>query len=92
MLKQRVSRIKTVLAILLAVLFVVSVTAAAVSAKPVMVKEKKTAIIILQDVKTTICKWPHHHHHNHQSKDMDMKDMGMKMNMKDMHSETNDGY
>jgi hypothetical protein len=80
MLKQSSSRIKKVLTILLAVLFVVSVTATTVSAGPVMVKEKKTAIIILKDVKTTICKWPHHHHH---SKDMDMKDMD---------SETGSGY
>ena len=101
MLKQSSSRIKRVLAILLAVLFVASVTAAAVSAGPVMVKEKKIAIIILKDVKTTICKWPHHHHHY--SKDMDMKDMDMKnmgmnkmdmnkMDMKDMDSETGGGY
>ena len=39
----------------------VSVTAAAVSAGPFMVKEKKTAIIILKDVKTKIFM----HHHNH---------------------------
>jgi len=100
MLKQSSSRIKKVLAILLEALFVVSVTSAAVSAKPVMVKEKKTIIIIFQDVKTKIYKWPHHHHH---SKDMDMKNMDMKnmdmknmdmknMDMKNMDSETGDGY
>ena len=60
MLKQ----MKQAIGILLAVCFLISVTAAAVSAHgPVMVKEKKTAIVILKDVKTTIYKWPHHHHH-----------------------------
>jgi UDP-N-acetylmuramyl pentapeptide phosphotransferase/UDP-N-acetylglucosamine-1-phosphate transferase len=60
MLKQ----MKQTIGILLAVCFLISVTAAAVSAhEPVMVKEKKTAIVILKDVKTTIYKWPHHHHH-----------------------------
>jgi len=39
-----------------------SVTATAVSAGPVVVKEKKTAIIFLKDVKTKIFK---HHHHKH---------------------------
>jgi len=33
-----------------------------VSSGPVMVKEKKTAIVILKDVKTKINKWPKHHH------------------------------
>ncbi len=67
---------KKTIGILLAVCFLISVTAATVSAHgPVMVKEKKTAIIILKDVKTTIYKWPHHHHHHHYSKDMDMKKM-----------------
>ncbi len=61
MLKQ----MKQTIGILLAVCFLISVTAATVSAGPVMVKEKKTAIIILKDVKTTINKWPHHHHHHH---------------------------
>ena len=61
MLKQ----MKKTIGILLAVCFLMSVTAAAVSAGPVMVKEKKTAIIILKDVKTKIFKWPHHHHHHH---------------------------
>jgi len=76
---------------LLAVLFVASVTAAAVRAGPVMVKEKKIAIIILKDVKTTICKWPHHHHHY--SKDMNMKKMDMKnMDVKGMDSKTGGGY
>ena len=100
---------KKILGILLAVCFVMSVTAATVSAHgPVMVKEKKIAIIILKDVKTTIFKWPHHHHHyskdmdmkNMDMKKMNMKDMGMeKMNMKDMgmknmnmNSETDDGH
>jgi uncharacterized protein YpmB len=45
MLKQSYSEMKKVLAILLAVLFVVSVTAAAVSAEPVVVKETKKAAI-----------------------------------------------
>jgi hypothetical protein len=59
MLKQ----MKKTLGILLAVCFLMSVTAAAVSAGPVVVKEKKTAIIFLKDVKTKIFK--HHHHHKH---------------------------
>jgi predicted PurR-regulated permease PerM len=64
MLKQ----IKQTISILLAVCFLISVTAVAVSAHgPVMVKEKNTVIVILKDVKTTIYKWPHHHmwHHHH---------------------------
>jgi hypothetical protein len=59
MLKQ----MKKILGILLAVCFLMSVTAAAVSSGPVMVKEKKTAIIMFKDVKTRIYKWPHHHQH-----------------------------
>ena len=58
MLKQ----MKKTLGILLAVCFLMSVTAAAVSSGPVVVKEKKTAIIFLKDVKTKIFK---HHHHKH---------------------------
>ena len=54
-------QMKKTLGILLAVCFLMSVTAATVSAGPVVIKDKKTAIIILKDVKTTICKWPHHH-------------------------------
>jgi len=50
------------------------VTTAAVSAGPVMVKDKKTAIIILKDVKTKIFK--HHHSkifkHNHHHKNTNM--------------------
>ena len=57
MLKQ----MKKTLGILLAVCFLMSVTAAAVSAGPVVVKDKKTAIIFLKDVKTKIFK----HHHKH---------------------------
>jgi hypothetical protein len=80
MLKQ----MKKTIGILLAVCFLISVTAATVSAGhnvvkekkiaagvdagPVMVKEKKTAIIILKDVKTTIYKWSHHRHHHHHHK------------------------
>jgi hypothetical protein len=75
MLKQ----MKKTIGILLAVCFLMSVTAAAssghvvakekktaagVGAGPVMVKEKKTAIIFLKSVKTKIYKWPHHHHHH----------------------------
>jgi hypothetical protein len=60
MLKQ----MKQTICILLAVCFLISVTAATVSAHgPVMVKEKKTAIVILQKEKIEICKWPAHHHH-----------------------------
>jgi hypothetical protein len=60
MLKQ----MKKTIGILLAVCFLISVTAATVSAHgPVMVMEKKTAIVILQKEKIEICKWPDHHHH-----------------------------
>jgi len=68
MLKQSFNGMKRTLAILLAVLFVVSVTAAVASAHgPVMVKEKKTVVIAFQKEKTIICKWPEHHkwHHHH---------------------------
>jgi hypothetical protein len=70
MLKQ----MKKTIGILLAVCFLMSVTAAAVSAGPVVVKDKKTAIIILKDVKTKFFKHQHklhshhhkwHHHHKH---------------------------
>jgi hypothetical protein len=61
MLKQ----MKKTLGILLAVCFLMSVTAAAVSAGPVVVKEKKTAIIILKDVKTKFFKHQHKLHSNH---------------------------
>ena len=61
MLKQ----MKKTLGILLAVCFVMSVTAAAVSAGPVVVKDKKTAIIILKDVKTKFFKHQHKLHSNH---------------------------
>ena len=55
MLKQ----MKKTLGILLAVCFLMSVTAAAVSAGPVVVKEKKTIIVAVKDVKTKIFKHPH---------------------------------
>ena len=61
MLKQ----MKKTLGILLAVCFLMSVTAAAVSAGPVVVKDKKTAIIILKDVKTKFFKHQHKLHSNH---------------------------
>ena len=70
MLKQ----MKKTIGILLAVCFLMSVTAAAVSAGPIVVKDKKTAIIILKDVKTKFFKHQHklhshhhkwHHHHKH---------------------------
>jgi hypothetical protein len=73
MLKQ----MKKTLGILLAVCFLMSVTAAAVSAVPnvvkekkttagigaglVVVKDKKTAVLIFQHVKTKIFKHPHSH-------------------------------
>jgi hypothetical protein len=57
MLKQ----IKKTLGILLLVCFLMSVTAVAVSAGPVMVKDKKTVIVVVKDVKTTIFKHPHSH-------------------------------
>ena len=59
MLKQ----IKQTLGILLLVCFLMSVTAVAVSAGPVMVKDKKTVIVVMKDVKTTIFKHPHSHTH-----------------------------
>ena len=52
MLKQ----MKKTLGILLAVCFLMSVTAAAVSAGPVVVKDKKTIIVAFKDVKTKIFK------------------------------------
>ena len=55
MLKQ----MKKTLGILLAVCFLMSVTATAVSAGPVMVKDKKTIIVAFEDVKTKIFKHPH---------------------------------
>ena len=61
MLKQ----MKKTLGILLAVCFLMSVTAAAVSAGPVMVKDKKTSIVILKDVKTKIFKHHHGKYHHH---------------------------
>jgi hypothetical protein len=72
MLKQ----MRKTLGILLVVCFLMSVTAAAVSAGPVVVKDKKTAVLIFQHVKTKIFghhhhklhhhhKWHHHHHHHH---------------------------
>ena len=62
MLKQ----MKKTLGILLAVCFLMSVTAAAVSAGPAVVKEKKTAIVIMKDVKTKFFK--HHHHHKNMTR------------------------
>jgi len=44
MLKQQIIKIKKVLTILLLVLFVVSLTAAALSAEPVVIKEKKMVV------------------------------------------------
>jgi hypothetical protein len=61
MLKQ----MKKTLGILLVVCFVMSVTAAAVSAGPAVVKDKKTVIIILKDVKTKFFKHQHKLHSNH---------------------------
>ena len=80
MLKQ----MKKTIGILLAVCFLISVTAATVSAhEPVMVKDKKTAIVILQKEKIEICKWPKEMDMG--MKKMDMKNMGMKkMDMQDM--------
>ena len=66
MLKQ----MRKTLGILLVVCFLMSVTATAASAGPVVVKDKKTAVLIFQHVKTKIFghhhhKWHHHHHHHH---------------------------
>ena len=85
MLKQ----MKKTLGILLAVCFLMSVTAAAVSAGPVVVKDKKTAIIILKDVKTKFFKhqhklhshhhkWHHHHHKNTNMNGRKSKKMALK--------------
>jgi hypothetical protein len=77
-------QMKKTLGILLAVCFLMSVTAAAVSAGPVVVKDKKTTITILKDVKTKIFK--HHHHgkfskHHHKNSTMNGRN-GKKMPMK----------
>ncbi len=79
---------KKTLGILLAVCFLMSVTAAAVSAGSVVVKDKKTAIIILKDVKTKFFKYQHklhsHHHkwhHHHKNTNMSGK-KGKKMTVK----------
>jgi len=69
-LKQKVSSTKKVLASLLAVFFVISVTAAAVSAKPVVVKEKITFIMMVQGENVT--KFSEHNYSNNYSKDMVM--------------------
>src|SRR5208337_1174554 len=70
---------KKTLGILLAVCFLMSVTAAAVSAGPVVVKDKKTAIIILKDVKTKFFKHQHKlHSHHHKNTNMSGK-KGKKM-------------
>ena len=57
MLKQ----IKKTLGILLLVCFLMSVTAATVSAGPVVVKEKKTIVVVVKDEKTKIFKHPPSH-------------------------------
>ena len=54
MLKQ----IKKTLGILLLVCFLMSVTAAAVSAEPLMVKEKKTIVVVVKDEKNKISTCP----------------------------------
>jgi len=59
------NKMKKTIGILLAVCFLMSVTAAVISAVPSVVKEKKTAVVILQKEKVKIFKWPHHHHHHH---------------------------
>ncbi len=79
-----IKQMKKTIGILLAVCFLMSVTAAAVSAVPsvikekktaagvgagpVVVKDKKTAVLIFQHVKTKI--FGHHHHklHSHHQK------------------------
>jgi|GEM_PF-1221889 hypothetical protein len=85
MLKQ----MKKTIGILLAVCFLMSVTAAAVSAGPVVVKDKKTAIIIMKDVKTKFFKHHHKlhsyhhklHHHHHKNTNMNGR-KGKKMVVK----------
>jgi len=72
-----IKQMKKTIGILLAVCFLMSVTAAAVSAGPAVVKEKKTAVLIMKDVKTKIFKHQHklhshhhkwHHHHKNITK------------------------
>ena len=92
MLKQ----MKKTLSILLAVCFLMPVTAASVSAHPVVVKDKKTVIIAFQHEKTKIFKHRYHHHHYHPKpccEPCEHMDMGMKMKMNmDMDRGTDDGY
>jgi UDP-N-acetylmuramyl pentapeptide phosphotransferase/UDP-N-acetylglucosamine-1-phosphate transferase len=63
-----IKQMKKSLGILLAVCFLMSVTAAAVSAGPVVVKDKKTSVVILKDVKTKIFKHQHKLHSHHHGK------------------------
>jgi len=77
MLKQSSRRMKQVLAIFMAVLFGVSLTAVAVSAEPVMVKEKKMVVNSETDKKMD-------------TKNMDMKNMEMKKDMKEHGNEKNE--
>src|SRR5208283_1571773 len=70
MLKQSSRRMKQVLAIFMAVLFGVSLTAVAVSAEPVIVKEKKMIVNSETDKKMD-------------TKNMGMKNMEMKKDMKE---------
>jgi hypothetical protein len=72
MLKQ----MKKTLGILLVVCFLMSVTAAAVSAESVVVKEKKNVTTFMKDVKTKFAK--HHHHKNMNMNDGKGKDKTMK--------------
>ncbi len=73
MLKQ----MKKTLGILLVVCFLMSVTAAAVSAEAIVVKEKKNVTTIMKDVKTKFVK--HHHHKNMNMNGGKVKDGTMKI-------------
>ena len=81
MLKQSSRRMKQVLAIFMAVLYGVSLTAVAVSAEPVMVKEKKMVVNSETDKKMDT--------KNMDTKNMDMKNMETKKDMKEHRHEKN---
>jgi hypothetical protein len=86
MLKQ----MKQTIGILLAVCFLMSVTAAAVSAESVMGKEKKNFTTTVKDVKTKFFK---HHHHKNATMDIEKsKKMGIKTeNNKNIPTKTETG-
>jgi len=75
-IKGGIRQMKKTHGILLVVCFLMSVTAASVSAESVVVKEKKNATTIMKNVKAKIFK---HHHHKNATRDSERsKKMGMK--------------